>query len=114
MTPKRNLDFLKRTIHMTRASRRSGSHTVDWLFASEATPWICSRGCAGPLEVDAARIENAMWRSWKADGSGDHSGDHSAKTEKLERVRGSIGDSIDFSQIRYPQARGMAKREVDK
>lgn len=88
----------------------------------EATPWIGflppkpHRGFAraGPLEVDAARIENAMWRSWKADGSGDHSGDHSAKTEKLERVRGSIGDSIDFSQIRYPQARGMAKREVDK
>lgn len=56
-------------------------------------------------EVDARRIENAMWRSWKqkqSKGSGEDE-NLPAETDNLERVRGSIGDCIDFSQIRYPQ-----------
>lgn len=55
-------------------------------------------------EVDARRIENAMWRSWKHQQSKGSEDQHlPAETDKLERVRGSIGDCIDFSQIRYPQ-----------
>jgi len=45
-----------------------------------------------------------MWRSWKHQQSKGSEDQHlPAETDKLERVRGSIGDCIDFSQIRYPQ-----------
>lgn len=55
-------------------------------------------------EVDARRIENAMWRSWKQKQSkGSEAESLPEETGNLERVRGSIGDCIDFSQIRYPQ-----------
>jgi len=53
-------------------------------------------------ELDARRIENAMWRSWKQQQSAEGQEPQPAD-DKLERVRGSIGQCIDFSQIRYPQ-----------
>lgn len=60
-------------------------------------------------ELDARRLENAMWRSWMQEQASSNKAagpptQPSDNTEgKLQRVRSSIGDHIDFSQIRYPQ-----------
>jgi len=67
--------------------------------------------------LDARRIENALWRSWP--GSAKRAGSSEAlpvdecsseeavaelQSDYLERVRGTIGERVDWSQVKFPQA----------
>jgi len=58
--------------------------------------------------MDARRLENAVWRLRQLRRNSSSGGEAEVGLDDgafLQRVRGSIGEQIDFSQIRFPQAR---------